>query len=200
MGMRTSTITEQVAEHLREEIRRGRWETLMPGKDRLARELEVSPRTVQRALKTLEDQGVLESQGGGRKRRVVAPNVGSEHRPLMIRILAYESSDENLGHHVHLQGELQKAGHTAHYAAKSLQDLGMDVKRVAQFVKRRRRMSGWFVPGRARCWSGLQPSRCRRSRFSEVPRACGSRAWRQGKIRRWEWRSGVWRIWGTAAS
>jgi DNA-binding LacI/PurR family transcriptional regulator len=134
MGMRTSTITEQVAEHLREEIRRGRWETLMPGKDRLARELEVSPRTVQRALKTLEDQGVLESQGGGRKRRVVAPDVGSEHRPLMIRILAYESSDENLGHHVHLQGELQKAGHTTHYAAKSLQDLRMDVKRVAQFV------------------------------------------------------------------
>ena len=55
-GLRTSTITEQVVEHLREEIRRGRWKTLVPGKDRLARELEVGPRVLQRALKTQEEQ------------------------------------------------------------------------------------------------------------------------------------------------
>jgi DNA-binding LacI/PurR family transcriptional regulator len=134
MGMPKSTITEQVAAHLREEIRLGRWKTSMPGKDRLARELGISPRTVQRALKVLEGEGTLEAQGGGRRRRV-AWKGEIEPRPLLVRILTYERSDEGLVHHVHLQGELQKAGHTAHFTAKSLQDLGMDVKRVARFVE-----------------------------------------------------------------
>jgi DNA-binding LacI/PurR family transcriptional regulator len=106
----------------------------MPGKDRLARELEVSPRTVQRALKLLESEGTLEAQGGGRRRRV-AWEGEMDARPLLVRILTYERSDEGLVHHVHLQGELQKAGHTAHFTAKSLQNLGMDVKRVARFVE-----------------------------------------------------------------
>lgn len=126
-----------MAAHLREEIRRGRLKAVMPGKDRLARELEVSPRTVQRALKVLEGDGTLEAQGGGRRRKVVAREAEAEAevRPLLVRILTYERSDEGLVHHVHLQGELQKARQTAHFTAKSLQDLGMCAERVARFVE-----------------------------------------------------------------
>jgi DNA-binding LacI/PurR family transcriptional regulator len=159
MGMPKSTITEQVAAHLREQIRRGRWKTSMPGKDRLARELEVSPRTVQRALKVLEGEGTLEAQGGGRRRKVVAVEGEVETRPLLVRILTYERSDEGLVHHVHLQGELQKAGHTAHFTSKSLQDLGMDAKRVARFVEQTA-ADAWVVCSGARPvleWFAAQP-------------------------------------------
>lgn len=149
MGMPKSTITEQVAAHLREDIRRGRWKESMPGKERLSRELEVSPRTVQRALKALEDEGTLEAQGGGRRRKVLARKAEVEPRPLLVRILTYDRSDEGLVHHVHLQGELQKAGHTAIFTAKSLQDLGMDVKRVARFVEQTE-ADAWVVCSGAR--------------------------------------------------
>lgn len=131
----------------------------MPGKDRLARELEVSPRTVERALKLLENEKVLEAQGLGKRRRVVAPDAGSEVRPLLVRILAYERSDEDLLHHIHLQGELQRAGHTARFATKSLQDLGMDVKRVAHFVEKTA-ADAWVVCSGSRPvleWFAQQP-------------------------------------------
>jgi DNA-binding GntR family transcriptional regulator len=66
--LKTLTFAEQVAVHLREELKRGRWTESMPGRDRLASELGVNSVTVERALKMLEREGVLKSQGVGRRR------------------------------------------------------------------------------------------------------------------------------------
>jgi len=46
-------ITEQVAAHLSEELRRGRWMGEMPGRDQLVKELGVSGRTVELAAEKL---------------------------------------------------------------------------------------------------------------------------------------------------
>ena len=48
--VRFRTAAEQVAEHLRMELSRGRWSGSMPGGDPLARELRVGRNTVETAL------------------------------------------------------------------------------------------------------------------------------------------------------
>jgi DNA-binding transcriptional MocR family regulator len=77
---RTFTVPQQVAEHLREGILGGRWVDTMPGRDQLAEELEVSPRSVQEALKILEKEGLLIPQGPGspeQDRDSKGPEVGT---------------------------------------------------------------------------------------------------------------------------
>jgi DNA-binding transcriptional regulator YhcF (GntR family) len=64
------TITEQVAEHLRGELHRGRWTETIPGLQKLAEELEVNSKTIEYALNLLEAEGLLVGQGAGRKRRI----------------------------------------------------------------------------------------------------------------------------------
>lgn len=46
-----STITDQVAAHLRERILEGRWQDFLPGWDRLAAELGVNHMTALKSLK-----------------------------------------------------------------------------------------------------------------------------------------------------
>ena len=63
----THSVSEQVTAHLRECIHTGRWTDLMPGRNRLANELGVSPTTISRALEALEKEGLLVPQGPGVK-------------------------------------------------------------------------------------------------------------------------------------
>lgn len=65
---------EQIANHLREELMRGRWTGMMPGQFRLAKELGASRNAVEAALRLLEHEGVLVSQGLGRKRLIASPD------------------------------------------------------------------------------------------------------------------------------
>ena len=74
------TIAEQVANHLRQEIQRGLLQGLMPGRNELATQLGFNGKTIEAALKLLERGGVLQSQGPGRKRRIVeADKLASRH-------------------------------------------------------------------------------------------------------------------------
>ncbi len=132
--LRTFSITEQVATHLRAELRRGRWRERMPGRDQLATELGASPRTVQGALELLQKEGLLQPQGAGRQRRITlggAPRANS----LRIQILLYEQASRSKEYIVDLRHKLDEAGHEAAFSAKSLQELGMDPERVARYVK-----------------------------------------------------------------
>ena len=61
------SISEQVAEHLRGELFRGRWGETIPGLPTLAAELGVNSKTVEVAL------DLLESQGAGQPRRIKLP-------------------------------------------------------------------------------------------------------------------------------
>tara|TARA_B110000483_G_scaffold85469_1_gene105737 strand:+ start:194 stop:400 length:207 start_codon:yes stop_codon:yes gene_type:complete len=64
---RFSSLPDQVAESIKQEIKKGKWSGTMPGRDALAKELEVSPKTVETALRQLQKEGLLVSQGPGRR-------------------------------------------------------------------------------------------------------------------------------------
>jgi DNA-binding LacI/PurR family transcriptional regulator len=147
-SLKTFTLVAQVAAHLRGELSRGRWTDRMPGRDHLAAELGVSPRSVQGALEMLEKEGLLEKQGAGRKRRILQegslPPAG-----LRVMILLYEKAGRHLDYLVDLRHQLEEAGHSAAFADKSLQDLGMNAERVARFVQERP-VDAWVVVSASR--------------------------------------------------
>jgi DNA-binding GntR family transcriptional regulator len=80
------TLSDQVTEHLRGEIQRGRWSGTLPGKHQLAAELGVNNKTVEASLWQLEKTGLLLPQGAGRN-RLINPRVGNTSRALRIALL-----------------------------------------------------------------------------------------------------------------
>lgn len=131
--LKTSSIAVQVAAHLREELGRGRWAGLMPGRDRLAKELGVNGGTIERALGQLEKEGLLQSQGPGKRRLITAKQ---KVLPTMrVLIVLYESDDEFNHYIVELRHQLRVAGHQVSFAPKTLQDLKHDPKRVLAMLK-----------------------------------------------------------------
>ena len=67
------SATEQVAEHLRNELLRGALSGSLPGAHPLAEELGVNHKTVKAALQMLEKEGLLVGRGAGRRRKIVLP-------------------------------------------------------------------------------------------------------------------------------
>jgi len=123
------TYAEQVAETLRKELQQGRWAGTMPGRDRLAGELAVNARTVDRALTMLENEGVLVPQGAGRRRKINRRKLRTKPSAIRVKIILYEQADFQLGYMVGLLHALRQRGHEASFASKSLSDLRMNVKR-----------------------------------------------------------------------
>lgn len=129
------TAPEQTAKYLREELEAGRWRQVMPGEDRLITELGIGRHTVKAALKQLEKEGLLVSQGPGRQRKVTV-HKKSKRRYLRIKILLYEQIDRGLLDNAALLAQLQEAGYSVDYATKSLWELGMNADRVARHVEK----------------------------------------------------------------
>ena len=157
-GARFLTIAEQVAVHLRGELSRGRWSGLLPGRQRLSDDLEVNIKTVETALRQLEREGMLEGQGAGRKRRILAP-ADKGARPLRIALLDYEPLALTEGYKIELQHLLMEAGHTAFFTGKCLLQLGMKVPRVRQLVAMTE-ADAWVVTSASREvleWFATQP-------------------------------------------
>jgi len=129
-----SCIRTQVVEYLSREMVSGRWGRLMPGSGRLARELGVNRKTTEAALAELERLGLLESQGVGRRRRIVAPSGRSRPHKLRIAILDYDPLEQTEAYAIVLQHLLLAAGHAAFFTGKSLTQLGMNLARVRRLV------------------------------------------------------------------
>ena len=125
----------QVAAYLRGEVERGHWTENMPGVGWLAAELGVNHKTVEAALRLLQNEGLLENQGVGRKRRIVPSETGVAH-PLRIAILTHEPMALTEGYAVELQHLLNAAGHHAFFAETSLTELGMKVAGIRRLVAR----------------------------------------------------------------
>ncbi len=138
-----NTITDQVAQVLRDGLNSGRWQGTMPGRNYLATELGVNHKTTQAALAILEQEGLLKANGPGRKRLIqhVMPVAPVAKR---FMILAYEKSDFHTDYMVEIIHRLQAAGHWASFASKTLDDLGMNVNRVASFVEKTK-ADAWVV-------------------------------------------------------
>jgi len=134
MAISLLSHAEQVAAHLRNELSLGRWRHVMPGIQKLGIELGVNHNTVEAALRLLEEEGLVETQGHGRPRQVCAAAFSGSNRSLRVKILMYDMADRFSPDHIELLTRLQEAGHAADFASKTLQDLGMKVERVARFV------------------------------------------------------------------
>ncbi|MFO8026339.1 MAG: hypothetical protein R6U56_01580, partial [Opitutales bacterium] len=128
---------EQAADMLRQGMLSGRWSGTLPGRLRLAEQLDCSHGTVEVAVSLLEKEGWLISQGQGQRRRIQIPAGQTEaiRKIKRVRILAYDNASL-LGNpaEVGLLVRLLELGYAADITTKSLQDLNMDVNKVARFV------------------------------------------------------------------
>jgi len=131
--MKTQSIAEQVASHLRENLQQGRWFGVMPGRDRLARELGVHGSTVVRALEMLEQEGLLESAGAGKRRKILMENI--EPRGTRVAMLLYEPEDVLDHYIVEIQHHLHTVGHRLSFVPKSLSELKHNPKRIMALLE-----------------------------------------------------------------
>jgi DNA-binding LacI/PurR family transcriptional regulator len=139
----TQSASEQVAAHLKDQVKQGEWIGTMPGEDCLMRQLGVGAATVREALKLLENEGLLVGQGAGRRRKIVLPK---DHAPpaLQVAVLFYEKGDETHDMLVRFQNKLKAAGHTVVQAPKNLTDLGGNLRRLDRMIKDTR-ADAWVV-------------------------------------------------------
>lgn len=128
------SATEQVVAHLRKELLMGTWRLLMPGAERLARELRVGRETVDCALRELETEGLLVNQGRRRGRLVQLPKGELVAPSLRLAILDYDQPAKSEAYMIELLYLLLEAGHSAFFSKKSLMELKMDVSKVARLV------------------------------------------------------------------
>jgi len=157
--VRIRTASEQLADSLKEEIKRGAFGDLMPGVHYLVRELQVGYDTARTALALLEKEGVLKSRGNGRRRQIIPPAEGGAARKLRITILLYEKGDQGDIDNAVLLSRLQEAGFQVDFAAKSLKNLGMDVGPVKRFVEKNP-ADAWVISSGSREiieWFSQQP-------------------------------------------
>ena len=132
-GFQVFNAAEQVANHLKQELLRGTWVGLMPGEDRLMAHLGIGRNTIGQALVLLEQEGLLKSQGAGRRRRITA---AQKHAPAMrVTLILYEADDALNRYIFELRHQLHATGHEFHFAPMSLVELKQDPKRVARMVK-----------------------------------------------------------------
>ncbi len=132
--LKIATAAEQVAAHLKGELLQGRWTKVMPGRDRLAKELGVDGSTIERALQHLEEQGALRSQGAGKRRLITLKATKEGNKRILI--VPYELEDQySQPLMIELINRLHAAGHRPIFAPKSLLELKHDPKKVASLMK-----------------------------------------------------------------
>ncbi len=142
------SAVDQVSEHLRKELIRGSFSGTMPGVEPLAKELGVNHKTVRAALRQLEDEGLVIDQGKGIQRRIALPK---DHAPSFLRIglLQGDSNSRDVSYIIEIRHLLEEAGHIPFFPDKSLEDLGMDVRRVADYVEQTE-ADAWVVSAASR--------------------------------------------------
>jgi DNA-binding LacI/PurR family transcriptional regulator len=147
--VRFLTIAEQVEEHLRGELERGRWSGLMPGKHELAGELGVNNKTVEIAMKRLQARGLVASQGAGRRRSIIQTTDAPPRKMLRIAMLPGEPSDSALDYIIDLRHRLQAAGHAVQTTARTMIELRDNPSRLAGLV-RTAEADAWVILGGSR--------------------------------------------------
>jgi DNA-binding LacI/PurR family transcriptional regulator len=131
--IRILTASEQAAKHLRNELTQGTWKGLMPGSNRLAKELGVGGNTLEVALKQLENENFLISQGPSRRRKIKLTKTQTT-TTLRIAFFHYDHPSQSVGYIIDLQHELQAAGHTIISMPKTMLDLKMDIQRISRMA------------------------------------------------------------------
>jgi DNA-binding LacI/PurR family transcriptional regulator/DNA-binding transcriptional regulator YhcF (GntR family) len=155
-----SNVTDQVVEFLREGMLSGRWRDTLPGRDQLAVELGVSHTTMEAAMRRLTKEGLLASQGSGKRRRIMVSESDLVPRDFRIHYLSYESMSPGIPQVLDLMAQLRKAGFAVKDAPKSLLELNMDVNRIARLVQQNP-ADAWIIGSGSREvleWFSQQPT------------------------------------------
>ncbi len=147
--IKTATIPEQVAAHLREGIASGRWIGVLPGRDLLASELGVSPRSVQNATALLEKEGLLISQGKGKRSAIRAMDDANAAKPMRVGLLLFKRQDRWEDFIIELRHQLEDAGHIPVVPDEGLQEIGMNPKRLGRLVNKAK-ADVWMVASASR--------------------------------------------------
>lgn len=146
--LRILSGAEQTAEYLKIMIGRGRWTGSLPGSIKLAAELGVNAKTVDAALRILEQQGEVISQGRRMKRKIV-DNKRKEGAPLRIAILEFDRPTERETYLYQIQHLLLESGYTAFFAEKSLEELHLNKSQVIKMVNKVK-ADAWIVASGSR--------------------------------------------------
>lgn len=146
---KAKTTSEQLAAHLRQEIYRGAVGGTMPGSKQLVRSLGVNSYAVEEALRILEGEGLLVSQGCRKPRRIQLPAHGTQSRLLRIQFLLYDKMDKQAPHILEMQNRLEAAGFSVGYAIKSQSELDYSIKRISRMVIANQ-ADAWIVVGGSR--------------------------------------------------
>ena len=113
------------------------------------------------ALRQLQAEGLLESQGSGRPRRITENKDQSKaQRSMRIGLLLLDASDRSEDCEIEVRHLLEEAGHVPFYPEKTMLDLGMDPDRIARFVKRTE-ADAWVVSAGSKEvleWFSQQPT------------------------------------------
>lgn len=129
------TAAEQVAAYLRAEMTAGRMLGVMPGVLRLEADYGINRNTLETALRLLENEGLLISQGAGMC-RLIRPQVRQKKDLLRVGILTNDEVEQKVNYMVELRHQLTEAGHSVFFLPKGMYELEMDVRRIARMVKR----------------------------------------------------------------
>jgi DNA-binding LacI/PurR family transcriptional regulator len=132
--LRLLSSAEQVAQYLRGQLMERVWTGMMPGGNKLARELGVGANTIEAALKILENEGLLVNQGRRRGREITLKAQASKQSKMQISILLGEPSDRHQAHMLELVSALEDEGHSVKLASKTREEMANNVERIAEFV------------------------------------------------------------------
>jgi DNA-binding LacI/PurR family transcriptional regulator len=146
MKFKISSPADQVTSYLREEIRSGRWKGEMPGVSHLQNRLGVNHVAINAALRQLEREGLLVSQGRRRCRLISANSQNLKARKLRIRVMPYDKESRIAPDYLGIIDGLHQQGFSAGFSRKGIHELGMDKGRVARFVKKNQ-ADAWVVSG-----------------------------------------------------
>ena len=139
--IRTLSVSEQAAEHLRKGLYEGRWGGTLPGVVQLAAEMDVAVRSMRAALRQIEAEGLIRGRGAGRSREVALPgNSKSPLRTLHIGVLPHDIS---ISHEekteqvlLRVKYKLESVGHTVFSTKRSQAELQHDPERIIRHIKK----------------------------------------------------------------
>lgn len=126
------TPSQQLADHLRDQIYAGHYRDQMPGVFALAKDLGIDPKTASLAYDLLEKQKLLVTQGVGRPRKILRNK--SKMVGFRIVILLYEETDRQLPYITDLVSQLTKHGYDVIFARKTLVEMKMKLSAVSRLV------------------------------------------------------------------
>ncbi len=131
---RPLSTSDQLAQHLRQEIMSGRLTGAMPGIKQLVQALGVNSVAATKAVQQLEREGLIISQGNRRK-RLIADQSDSLPHTMRVGILYYDPHNLYRSDALELRQGMTDAGHTPIPAQKTMSELGMDPDRIIRHAK-----------------------------------------------------------------